>query len=97
MAKADLPLSAQNKPENEIYPYVSFPPSCRRSEGGDGRLKATAAAITLIMPVFGPRADGRLINAHLCRFAHFAASGISLRFGALWRRLRHVPKYDDHT
>jgi hypothetical protein len=44
--KAACPLSALNKPENEYNPYVRFPPSCRRSEGGDGGLKGAAAAIT---------------------------------------------------
>jgi hypothetical protein len=41
-----LCVRRQNKRENEAQLYVCFPPSCRRSEGGDGRLKAAAAAIT---------------------------------------------------
>jgi hypothetical protein len=44
--KTAFPQPAQNKPENESYPYVRFPPNCRRSEDGHGRLKAAAAAIT---------------------------------------------------
>lgn len=43
------------------------------------------------------KGNRELINAHLCRFAHFAASEISLRLGARGSRFGHVPKYDDHT
>lgn len=50
--KADSLLSAQNKPKTEAHPYVGLPPSCRSSEGGDGRLKAAAAANTVFVSVY---------------------------------------------
>lgn len=48
--KADSPFLAQNKPENEAHLHVRFPPSFRRSEGGDGRLKAAAAEMMALVP-----------------------------------------------
>ena len=53
--KADSPLSAQNNLENEAHIYVCFPPSCSRSESGDGRLKAAATAITVFVSVQWPK------------------------------------------
>ena len=47
--KADIPLLARNKPENEAHPYVSSPPDCGRSESGDGCLKAAVAEIMVFV------------------------------------------------
>lgn len=44
---------------------VRFPPSCRRSESGDGRLTAAAAAITVFVSVQWPKL-GREQTVCLC-------------------------------
>lgn len=36
----------------EMQSEFRFRPSCRRSEGGDGRLQAAAAAITVFVSVY---------------------------------------------
>ena len=63
--KAACLLSAQNKPGNEAHPYVSLPPSCSRSESGDGRLKAAATAITVFVSVQWPKL-GRELTVCFC-------------------------------
>jgi hypothetical protein len=55
LQETDLRFTTQNKPENEDHPFVRFPPSCRRSEGGDGRLKAAAAVIIVFVSVYCPK------------------------------------------
>jgi hypothetical protein len=53
-----LCVRRQNKRENEAHLYVCFPPSCRRSESGGGRLKAAAAESSLFVSVQWPKWAG---------------------------------------
>ena len=52
---------------------------------------------TILKTGNGPKGHRQLIHAHPRNFTNFAAGKISLTSGARWRRLRHMPKHQDHT